>query len=710
MDNISVNSVSTISSCMPSDSRRVLKTYTLNSEQSLDLVFDAISGLKGVLHENDGTRVEISFYDLVGIPRSLQFNCQKLTDWLDDDDTRAKREAGQILILPRGLGGGGSFSKQVQTFSRHEHDRSPPPPETYYFSFSSPHVIRKIEHIERKFNDGGWFQNERGGVGSTSYHIEYELPHGMAYAPKSICLYAWRRDVFRDAVTDYTNKYRSALEKKQSIVKKQMHLQAKVSELDLLQLQIKNCQNQLDGIRASSYQADMEKSSLSSRYDELVKLRDRLKAKIRAEGPDIRALIEAVLIIHQLGIPVFQAPPPALQEFNNRELSIAVDHWVGEKVNAKGLLGSSVLNLAPIVAQSQLARGQSIVAVVGSTGTGKSTVINHWLGSKIELRGEGFHTHLVVADGDREFSKIGHSKINSETVYTQVFSSLNLPFRVADCGGYFDTRGLDAEMTAMTSLTSTLSSANNVKLLLAFNSNSLNERAVSFFEALEMSLCRLLVDYAKHRNSFAVVFTKPYINYRGRVFDSEMALEILRGIKEELAHEPGIKKDLCNLVLRERGKYVFVYNPLVDSSREGLLEIVNDLTPIRQPSGIFRVAISPQASKEIGEVMIQTATVANELFHAAKDCQNSLNQIAEEYDYHATNRFELEKAWQASRQNQEKLEDQLKILAKDKSYSQLDQINKVMSQIDDEIDNSQSQIKALDVDDHVFLATVIGKI
>lgn len=345
------------------------------------------------------------------------------------------------------------------------------------------------------------------------------------------------------------------------------------------------------------------------------------------EGPDIRSLIELLTLIHRLGINILSDKYSPLPQFLTQ--SAQLGEWIGDTSNLCGLIGRTVTALNMACSESQKAKDKEIIVLTGNTGTGKSTAANYLLNIPmcyVREEGEGM---IQVAAGYEEVAKIGHHKARSQTLFTQVHECPNTPFTIADCGGFFDTRGISSEWTVAASLQHTLASAKSVRLVFCFDSALLSsDRGIHFYEAATLVLTKLLKDYRAHPSSVLVMFTKPTRDIEGTLFNAQDAISIMTSIMDDL-QDGSEQKALYQFLLREKGKYICVCNPLSVEERGAIQQILSEMMPISNTQESFQIVCQAETQVALLDAMVEVATKANELFRqhtelSAKIVQNRL--------------------------------------------------------------------------------------
>ncbi len=292
-------------------------------------------------------------------------------------------------------------------------------------------------------------------------------------------------------------------------------------------------------------------------------------------------------------------------------------------------LGREVIEmLKGAMEQAKKAKGKDIIALIGNTGAGKSTAVNQYLGKHLQLVHQGRSCIIQVAEGEVEIAKIGHRAGTSETRYTRIYEENGCPFIFADCGGFFDTRGVATDIAVVTSSKLTFENANSVKLILCFDASAIKtDRAIHFTQSINLVLGTLLKDYKKHSDSILIMFTKPTMGLDGKLFSASDARLTLVAIMEDLS---GPQKELYKFILRDHGKYVCVCNPLSNESRDENLAIMQQMKKIENTQEVFQAAYSTNSQLKLLEEMTAIAIIGSELYNAYSFTCETIQRYKEE--------------------------------------------------------------------------------
>lgn len=594
--------------CYPSSSPKeeFSREYPLSSGSTFKIVFDSIRGASGILLEN-GKEIKVSFEDFTGIPRDVRFNSEKLAKFLEDTYIKLNRSEDKhitVIINQRVKGGGNSHSS---SYSESCHYTSPPPTIYTSVSYSAGFPIRSLEKVE---HIAGSYTNEIGGLDQTNFSVTFATQSAGVHP--NVTIKVWKSDYYAAQILQLQSLKAIQLQAKTNQLAKKQSLENTKSNITKMLQSLQNHQAAQKSNLLAKQQVYTEISLVDEEIKKLNTSLTELSKQISEEGPNIRSLIDLLAMINRLGIHIVQPAHLPIHQFTARDFS--KDTLIGSTANPNGLLGITVVKLNAVLSESQKANGKDIVAFVGNTGTGKSTAVNHLLGIPMQF----IDGVVKVANGEQEIAKIGHHAANSETLLTQIYEKANVPFILADCGGYFDTRGTSNDVAVVTSLKLSLESAQSVKLVLCFDANLLStNRGTLFYESLKLTLETLLKNYKEHGNSVVMMLTKPSMSLDGVIFNSKVACQMITEIMNDLP-EGSTQKELYQFLLRDNGKYICVCNPLSDSKNSDIYQILSEMSAIKNTKEAFQVACTPNSQLALLEEMTKTAIKANELFSTHK--------------------------------------------------------------------------------------------
>ncbi len=306
----------------------------------------------------------------------------------------------------------------------------------------------------------------------------------------------------------------------------------------------------------------------------------------------------------------FQANPPVANNNNHVRQNQATGEFTPEVL--KGLQQAIV--------SANRSRGHHVVAFIGNTGSGKSTIVNHLMGCKMVPKKIGGRYYIDVDAGNTPFTVIGHNRTESETRYAEAHSMENFGITLVDCGGFLDTRGCITEVVVSASMKMSLENAASVILVLCFDASLLEaDRGNHLSTFMDTALNRLIGNqYQNYPESILLVITKPQKSEPGWGWHStnnasQDARELLTEQRAEMPHDSR-RKDLHDFVLREGGKYILVHKPLEANSRADLLGLLTSMSGIKDPGGKFNLAYSASTALSILSGFTRIALLGIDLF------------------------------------------------------------------------------------------------
>lgn len=152
-----------------------------------------------------------------------------------------------------------------------------------------------------------------------------------------------------------------------------------------------------------------------------------------------------------------------------------------------------------------------INVVVGTTGCGKSTLINYLTGTQYEFHATRSNTGLLLPKaGEKPRAKVGHGK-NSQTLYPEVID------KFCDCPGFKDNRAGDAQICASLGIPLAIKHLGLIRsIIVVIEWKSFEVSRGEIFGSLNQTLSQLIKDpmslIAQAENGkspLIFVFTKP---------------------------------------------------------------------------------------------------------------------------------------------------------------------------------------------------------
>ena len=193
------------------------------------------------------------------------------------------------------------------------------------------------------------------------------------------------------------------------------------------------------------------------------------------------------------GLGLFSFTPPP----SNRNLSYEA---YSKRIEAL-LSGIDVDRLAALInesrAQIEMARTRDLMLIIGRTGAGKSTTLNHLMGSRLEVLNDGgLDTSLQVASGETVYAEIGTDD-NSKTLHPQIVPTREYSSELAycDCPGFDDNRMQEENLCSNVSVPLAISYARGVRgLMLVIDCGDLTATKGNGFISLVDTILQLLKD------------------------------------------------------------------------------------------------------------------------------------------------------------------------------------------------------------------------
>ena len=268
---------------------------------------------------------------------------------------------------------------------------------------------------------------------------------------------------------------------------------------------------------------------------------------------------------------------------------------------------------------------------IGNTGAGKSTTANYLAGCTMELKDpqelgiEGLDEVITVkpeSEGGklREIMPIGHTK-ESKTFMPQIEQNSAQSLTYCDCPGFLDNRGAEINIANAVNIKNSLIQAKTLKALLLINYHSLKAdrgRGLSDMLKIACDLFGTPHNLTSNKNSLLIGITN--VPEKGK----------LEAIKKFVADG---KLPIME-ILSDR---VFIFDPLDRPFKEGgwdrqtLLQKIEELTPIEDPSKMFRTVLTNEDEKKLLQISEQ---IGENIQRALQDknyekASFSLNQLKE---------------------------------------------------------------------------------
>ena len=197
---------------------------------------------------------------------------------------------------------------------------------------------------------------------------------------------------------------------------------------------------------------------------------------------------------------------------------------------------------------TQLIQGKDIIAFFGSTGSGKSTTVNYFIGEELELIDNDFGDKVVrLKQSNEKCARIGQSIGTSETIFSEglefkedmadpedeIYPKLQKTV-LCDNPGFHDTRGSDYEICTNMSIDQAMKSTNTIRavvLVMPYETFTL-DRANPVVAILELMQERFPDILTKHEKSFYIIITKcTNEEKKGEAFENRLTNARERGTR-----------------------------------------------------------------------------------------------------------------------------------------------------------------------------------
>ena len=278
------------------------------------------------------------------------------------------------------------------------------------------------------------------------------------------------------------------------------------------------------------------------------------------------------------------------------------------------------------------ANNKEAITILGETGTGKSTSINHWMGCQMELRTpeelgvQGVLEEVIVVSPDSdqpEATSIGHRMV-SHTFMPQIIQDPDCNTRVyLDCPGFSDTRGAEINIANAINTRRVLQQARGVKAVFLTNYRGLSDERGNNIRAIERMCSQMfggIDNLENHKDAILIGINRAPLQTR---------LHRIRAHYTQIG-SPSMK------ILANR---TFLYDPLGRGgedfwSREQFLEEIRQMPCIPQEvaSNMFQTVLTDSDKTALQRIVTHQV---NELgsaleqsdYPAASRCWNLIKQL-----------------------------------------------------------------------------------
>ncbi len=251
-----------------------------------------------------------------------------------------------------------------------------------------------------------------------------------------VTILVWKCDYYAAEIAQLRSQKSNAVQTEANLIRRRIDLDQMKKNLEgSLQL-VQQDQSTLQDVQSERQALKEQSSSLEFSVSQNQAVSEVLSLQIKSERPSINALAQFLSLINQLGIDILKTENPSITRFLNvtvKAHSSALANILVDDEVSDHLLVKTVRTLTSVVSESQKAAGKEVIAVIGSTGSGKSTTVNHLLG--LQLVKDPESRHVRVADGQDEIARIGHEQTQSATYFSSVCERAGYPTFV-DCGGF----------------------------------------------------------------------------------------------------------------------------------------------------------------------------------------------------------------------------------------------------------------------------------
>lgn len=464
----------------------------------------------------------------------------------------------------------------------------PIPTKTTY-AFTGECTIKKIFF---SVVPGGFFTERTGGVGQRNWSIVFESQNAQLRPTVEVSVL--KKEYYAARLLELNNRKLASITALTELQKSLGQVENSVMQLEAA------IQQKQEEKRALTQQVNLINSELQVVRTQLIARRGEVERSLqilKEMGGKIGGLIKFLKLCPQIDFPIgcqeisaFQEIIPGLQEL------------VGEMDDPQCLFSKISKELDPLIQENRPFVGKELIGVLGPTGAAKSTLVNHLLDVPLVFRNK----RVEVVNPTQEIAKIGHSTTVSETLLAKVYSASGSPFVFADCGGFFDTRGILENILTIASAKLTLSVAGNLRLVFCMDVSSIGvERGNKLIENL-IILKTLLKGLNPDDKSTLILFTHPYIDLlTGECVSQETVLEQLKGLEQTRVEAE--EKELIRFLLRDEGKYVQVYDPLSDGSKNAISQLLGQLSKIQTPKQAIQGSYSADSVRSLREEALPLA-------------------------------------------------------------------------------------------------------
>lgn len=246
----------------------------------------------------------------------------------------------------------------------------------------------------------------------------------------------------------------------------------------------------------------------------------------------------------------------------------------------------------------------AITVVLGTTGGGKSTLINYLVGSKIHVRWDQDQQEAIL-EIPKPIMKVCHG-LDSCTFAPEFYEDKTQNLVYLDCPGFLDSKGVVHEILNALSIQKAIKCASKVNFIVTVTEAAISTRVgITELKSTIDSLESFAKDFEKFQDSILLVITKgKHSTIRDDIKYAEVHLKqaLLRSDLSEY------QKKFIQFVV-ENKKFQFSFKSPVDEmdgqiisteAKDKIALQIKQLKPVDKPSE-FDIKISPDAKNRVTE-------------------------------------------------------------------------------------------------------------